>query len=148
MSGEPRAGNMLGQGATWRLGVASVVAAFALVLMGWVGEAHACPPGTKSHHATIKHHAKTAVVSARMQLTSGNSFGKKSVAIGHCCGGTSSSADSGCKTSCCSSGVAVAEPAADGLDYFDVPTGYLRLVQGSMTSTAPPAHFRPPQLAI
>ena len=132
----------------WRLLTTSLAALFLLVVLilsGAAGEAQACPPGTKSHHAATKSQPKASVVAAHPW--SGKSLGQKPIVIGHCCGGSSSSADASCKAGCCSSGVAVAAQAPHGRDCFDIPTRYFLPAQGDLTSLAPPAHFRPPQVA-
>jgi hypothetical protein len=134
------------RGAARRLLAASLAALFVLVVLvlsGAAGEAQACPPGTKSHHAATKDQPRTSVVAAHPW--SGKYLGTEPVVIGHCCGGSSSSADASCKAGCCSSGAAVAAQAPDGRDCFDIPTSYFLPAQGDLTSLAPPAHFRPPQ---
>ena len=132
-------------GAAWRLltaSLAALVVLIVLVLSGAASEAQACPPGMKSHHAATKNQPRTSVVAAHPW--SGRYLAKKRIVIGHCCGGSSSSADASCKASC--SCVAVAAQAPSGRDCFDIPTRYFLPAQGDLTSLAPPAHFRPPQV--
>ena len=140
------ASHLQGGGATWRVAAAMLAALIALFVMGSSGDALACPPGTKSHHVTIKHKAKAVAV--QVTSVSRNYTEKNSASIGHRCGGTSSSAGSSCNASCCSAGSAIADVSLDGVPFFDIPTSYSFRRQGDLTSLERASHFRPPEFAI
>ena len=146
MIGGSNASNLQGGGTTWRLAAAMLAALITLLVIAPSGDALACPPGTKSHHATTKHKAKAVTVSAHVVSMSNRSVAQNSTSIGHCCGGTSSSAGSSCKASCCSAGIA--DVNLDGVPFFAIPISYLSCRQGEFSSLAPASHFRPPQQTI
>jgi hypothetical protein len=146
MNGGSSASNLRGGGAFWRL-VAAALATAIIVMMGSVGAANACPPGTASHHGTSKHKAKPDAVPASVMSVSSTVAVKGVAAMRHCCGGTSSSAGSSCKASCCSAGLAAIDVSPDGLRYVALPASYLRGVQSYLSSFEPQSRFRPPQIA-
>ena len=148
MIGGSSASHLQGGGAIWRLATALLAILIVLFVTGSFGDAHACPPGTKSHHVTIKHKAKAATVTAHVASVSNNYAAKNSASIGHCCGGTSSSAGSSCKASCCSAGSAIADANPDGAPFFEIPVSYFFRRQGDLSSLEPASHFRPPEFAI
>jgi hypothetical protein len=148
MIGGSSASNLQGGGAVWRLATGLLALLIMLFVMGTLDDAHACPPRAQSHHATIKHKARAATVTAHVVSVSSNYAAKNSASIGHCCGGTSSSAGSSCKASCCSAGSAIADMSLDGAPFFDIPISYSSRRQGDLSSLEPAPRLRPPQLAI
>jgi hypothetical protein len=146
MIGGSNASNLQRGGATCPLAAAMLAALITIFVIGSSGNALACPPGSKSHHVTVKHEAKAAP--AQVTSVSSNYVAKTSASIGHCCGGTSSSAGSSCKASCCSAGSAIADLSLDGASFFDLPTSYSSRRQGDLSSLEPAPRFRPPQPTI
>jgi hypothetical protein len=153
MIGGSRASHLQRGGTPWRFAAALLAALITLFVMGSSGDALACPPGTKSHHATIKHKAnkhkaKAATLTAHVVSVSSRSAAQNSASIGHCCDGTSSSAGSSCKASCCSTGSAIADVNLDGAPFFEIPISYFFCRQGDLSSLEPASHFRPPEFSI
>jgi len=123
-----------------------LAALITLFVIASSANALACPPGSKSHHATTNHKAKAVAVTAHVVSVFNGSAAQNSTSIGHCCGGASSSAGSSCKASCCSAGIA--DVNLDGVAFFEIPISYLSCRQGEFSSLAPASHFRPPQQTI
>jgi hypothetical protein len=148
MAGGSIGAAMSGGRAHWRLLAASLLAAFVLSLSGW-NEAHACPTGAKSPQVAAQHKLKSNPAIGRHVVTAVTWTNVRPVAVaGHCCGGSSASADPVCKSGCCSAGVAMADLRPDGLVDVHPRTIYSARAQDQLTSIHPPAHFRPPQSMV
>ena len=132
------------RGAPWRL-VTTLLLATCVVSLTALYAAHACPTGHQSHHPAALHQVKPGSTFGKQALMSTARSAVTPVAsYGHCCGGPFSTADSSCKSGCCSAGVAMGEAAADAPLHVGLSTSYIMGVQDQLTSISPPTHFRPP----
>jgi hypothetical protein len=134
------------RGAFLRVVVASLLTALVLSLTAG-DRAFACPPGTKTHHATLQQKLRSVDVIGLLVLTASNTYAPAAY-VNDGCGGVPSGADPCCKSGCCSAGAAIADIACDGSLDLQMPATYNGHIQDRLTPSASPTHFRPPQSAI
>jgi hypothetical protein len=148
MVGRSIAATLAGGKALTRLLALSLLAGFIASFVAW-GEAHACPPGAKPHHASPQNKLRSIDVAGKQTLTAAEApaFALTPSLRGGC-GGTSPAADPCGKSGCCSADAAIAGLKDNGLADVHLPASYNAPLQDHLTSAQRAPHFRPPQIAV